>query len=256
MLNRFFPHMYDSPDKGQVMGGLSFGVVPFLLLPFTLTVLVFDTGDIGPRLVLEYIYIAVNFILLLSIFRPYLADSWLNVTVYPKRFLGVCLGATALIGAIYGGITWAAIAGLFDKADTVALGILPMAGVELMLLPGDFVLEGGILAVAALVLAGPFITACMFYTTAFAPVCVGGHRFAAYLSVAALTALPRIITYFTVWGGWKEPQLFLAQLPIHWLACWTYQKTDTVWAPIFTHAAANALSCAVLYGLLHFGYIS
>lgn len=256
MLKRLFPHMYDSPENGQAVGGLTFGVIPFILMPFTLTMLVWDTAAIAPRVVLECIYLIINFIFLFAIFRTYLQDSWLNVTVYPKRFWPVCLWAAGMIAALYGGVTYAAIEGLFDKAEITALGILPMEGVELMLLPGDFVLSGGIPALAIAIILGPVITACMFYAPVFSPLCVSGHRFLAYLAVAVLTAVPRFITWFTIWGGWKEKELFLFQLPIHWLACWTYQKTDTIWAPIFTHAIANVLCCGLLYGLQLMGYIT
>lgn len=256
MLKTLFPYMYDSPEKEQAISGFCYALVPFVLMPSILTLLVIDTSEPGPRMVLECIYLIANFFFLLSIFRTYLADSWLNVTVYPKKFWSVCIGAAALITAIYGGVTCAAFLNLFDKAGTAALGILPMEGLELLLLPGDFVLFGGIIAVVIAVVLGPVITACLYYATVFAPLCAAGHRIWAYLAVAAMTAAPRILTSLTFWGGWKEKELFLFQLPIHWIACWAYQKTDTIWAPIFIHAIANALSCGILFALQAIGYIS
>ena len=107
----------------------------------------------------------------------------------------------------------------------------------------------------SLSLVGPVITAGLFYATAFAPLCVAGHRFGAYIGVAALTALPRLITASTFWGGWKEGLLYLTQLPIHLIACWTYQKTDSVWAPIFTLAIGNAFACVTLFVLHYIGIL-
>lgn len=256
MLKKLFPHMYDSPEARQAVGGLCFGAVPFVVLPFTLVLMVLDSPDVGPRVVLECIYMAINFIFLLSIFRSYLADSWLNVTVYPGRFFSACLIAAAGILCFYGAVIYAALAGLIERGNLAALGMLPMPGIELMLLPGDFALVGGVVGTAFLILLGPFITALLYYATAFAPLCVAGHRIGCYLAVAVLTAIPRIITYFTIWGGWKEWDVYLFQLPIHLLACWTYQKTDTVWAPIFTHIIVNTASCAILWGLQFLGYIA
>ena len=126
-----------------------------------------------------------------------------------------------------------------------------MVGIELMMTPGSLLLNGGIPAAVVLVVLGPVITSCLFYATAFAPICTAGRRFWAYAAVAALVAVPRIVTYFTVWGGHKEVALYLAQLPIHFIACWTYQKTDTIWAPIFTLAITNIAVCAML-GILYF----
>ena len=256
MLNRLFPHMYDSPERNQTLAGLTYGVVPFLLLPVSLTLLVFGVSATRPYVILEYFYQIVNIIAVFVIFRSYFQDSWLNVSLYPKKFWAVCLGAAFGICCIYGGYVVSGMMGLLPQGNLAVLGTMPMAGVELMLLPGDFILlDGGIVAAIFLTLLGPVITAGLFYATAFAPLCVAGHRFGAYIGVAALTALPRLITASTFWGGWKEGLLYLTQLPIHLIACWTYQKTDSVWAPIFTLAIGNAFACVTLFVLHYIGIL-
>lgn len=248
-MNRLFPHMADSPESAQAMGGLSYGIIAFVVLPFTFTLFFFQRNPDEVYVVLEFLYQGLNCAMMIAIYRSYLRDSWLNVSIHPKKVLGVSLGAAAVIAGFYIVIAAAVALGLSGQAGLLFLGALPMTGIELMLLPGDFALLGGIPAMLVLVVLGPITTSCLFYATAFAPVCVSGRRWLGYLSVAALLAAPRFITYFTVWGGWKEIPLYLAQLPIHALACWTYQKTDTVWAPIFTHGMANLLCCGVLYAM-------
>ena len=44
-----------------------------------------------------------------------------------------------------------------------------------------------------------------------------------------------------LWRGNAEYVVvaFVLQLPMHWIACWTYQKADTVWAPIAALAIFN-----------------
>ena len=248
-MKSFFPHMYDSPENNQVVGSLSYGIVAFVVLPFTFTLFFFERNSEQVYVVLEYIYQGMNAAMMLAIFRAYLRDSWLNVSIAPRRVLGYALGAAGVILGLYlEFLKWAA-AELFESAGTVFFGALPMTGIELMLLPGDFALFGGIPAMLFLVVLGPVLTACMFYATAFAPVCASGRRTLAYFAVAVLLAVPRVITSFTVWGGWKEGALYLAQLPIHWLACWTYEQTDTVWAPIFTLTFVNLLSCVILFAM-------
>lgn len=254
-MKNLFPHMYDSPETGQSVAGISYSTIPFVVLPFTLTLLTIGSDDHRVYMGIEYVYQAINFAAMFFIYRTYLRDSWLNVSIYPKKVLSVSLGAAAVIAAIYIESFFGGYREIYPRASTVFFGILPMTGIELMMLPGDFLLFGGIPAAVFLVALGPVITACLFYATAFAPLCAAGKRFWAYISVAAMLAAPRIVTYFCVWGGWKELELYLAQLPIHLLACWTYQKTDTIWAPIFTHAMANAFCCAMLYGLQLTGII-
>ena len=251
-MDKFFPHMYDSPETGQVVGGITYGVVPFLVLPFTLTLLTIGVKDAAPYVWLEYLYEIVNFTALFAIFRGYLRDSWLNFSINVKGVLGTCITAAGMILCLYAVYMHAFFDELFPKASTVFAGALPMVGIELMMVPGSLLLNGGIPAAVILIVLGPVTTACLFYATAFAPLCVAGKRFWAYVSLAVLLAVPRIITYFTVWGGHKEVSLYLAQLPIHLIACWTYQKTDTIWAPIFTHAIVNLAVCAML-GLLYLG---
>ena len=248
-MNKLFPQMYDSPETSQAVGGLSYGVVAFVVLPFTFALFFFAGSSDNVYVGLECAYQLCNFAALFCIFRTYLLDSWLNVSIAPKKVLGVSLTAAAVIAIFYAALGCFRLLSESDCAWTLWMGTLPMTGIELMLLPGQFLLYGGIWASLILVVLGPITTACLYYATVFSPICAAGHRFAAYLAVAGITALPRIITYYTIWGGWKEIPLYLAQLPIHWLACWTYQKTNTVWAPIFTHAIVNALCCCTLLAL-------
>ena len=254
-MGKFFPHMYDSPEPNQSVGGFTYGVVPFLVLPFTLTLLTIGIKDTAPYVWLEYLYQAINFTAMFVIYRSYLRDSWLNVSINVRGVVLTCLAGGFAILCLYAGYVYAAFFELFPKAETVFFGALPMVGIELMMLPGSLLLNGGIPAAVVLLVLGPITTSCLFYATAFAPLSVAGKRFWSYIAVAALVAVPRFVTYFTVWGGHKEVALYLAQLPIHFIACWTYQKTDTIWAPIFTLAGVNLIVCAMLGGLYYCGLI-
>lgn len=254
-MSKLFPQMYDSPESVQVVGGLSYCSVAFVVLPFTLSLFFFDRTSAPIYPLVEAFYQIVNFGCLLFIYRSYLADSWIHVGVAAKKVMGIALSAVAILAAIYAVLAYAGICGTSESSWIAFMGVLPMTGIEMMMLPSQFVLESGILAVLVLVFLGPITTACLYYATAFAPLCSAGHRLAAYLAVAGITAVPRFITYFTVWGGWKELPLYLAQLPIHLIACWTYQKANTIWAPIFTHAIANILCIGGLFLLRFAGYI-
>lgn len=254
-MSKLFPPMYDTPETSQSIAGLSCGLFSFFLLPFTLTLFFFDWNPHQVYMGLEYLYQGINFGLMFYVFRTYLRDSWLNVSIAPRNILGVSLGAAAVIFGICAFYVGAGYFGLIPQANVIVLGAMPMTGFELMMLPGDLVILGGIPAMVFLTVLGPVITACMFYSSAFAPLCGSGKRFGAYAALAILLAVPRIITSFAIWGGWKELPLYLTQLPIHLIACWTYQKTDTIWTPIFTLAIANLCSCILLFVLQLVGII-
>ena len=40
--------------------------------------------------------------------------------------------------------------------------------------------------------------------------------------------------------------LYFAQLPIHLIACWSYKKADSIFAPILVLTIANLLACVRL----------
>ena len=66
---------------------------------------------------------------------------------------------------------------------------------------------------------------------------------------ALVLALPRLANALTFWVPEEEMILYFAQLPIHMLACWAYQKTDNIWTPIVLHAVVNLFGC--LFFLYH-----
>ena len=255
-MNKLFPPMYATPETSESVAGLVCGTISYFLLPFTLTLFFFAKNPHQVYMLLEYFYQLVNFGLMIFVFRTYLKDSWLNVSIAPRQILGVSLGAGAVIFGIYAFYVVAGYFGRISEANVIVLGAMPMTGVELMMLPGDLVLLSGIPATVFLTVLGPVITVCMFYASVFAPLCGSGKRFGAYVALAIVLAIPRLLTSFAVWGGWKELPLYLAQLPIHLIACWTYQKTDTVWTPIFTLAIANLFSCILLFSLKFMGIIA
>ena len=91
----------------------------------------------------------------------------------------------------------------------------------------------------------PFSICILFYCLGFAPVC-NKKPWLAYLCVVGLTLIPPIINIL-----WRDEVVlslcgFLVQLPIHLLACWSYQKTDNVWTPILSLSVTNLMLSIVL----------
>ena len=106
-----------------------------------------------------------------------------------------------------------------------------------------------IFGTVALSVFAPISICALFYCLGFAPVCY--HKpWLAYLCVAAITLIPPVIDI--LWRGEAAFVLggYLVQLPVHLLACWSYQKTDNVWTPMLSLAITNLIASILLPILL------
>ena len=142
------------------------------------------------------------------------------------------------------------IVGFTDNA-WLAYGIFPLAEMELLMLSIDVVYFNPLVGLLCMVILAPIAVSCMYYAVCFAPVCTN-RRWVAYLLMALYLLLPRLLNAVSFWYLAEEIPLYLVQLPIHMIACWSYQKTDTIWAPICSLAIVNlitGLGVIVLYVL-------
>jgi hypothetical protein len=111
--------------------------------------------------------------------------------------------------------------------------------------PAWVIAQAPVVGTVCFAILTPFAVAGMFYATAFAPVCCK-VRWLGYLTVAVLLLLP--VGFKILWRGDAvfTMIIYLVRLPIHWIACWSYQKTSNIWVPIGTLALVNlgtALMC-------------
>lgn len=106
---------------------------------------------------------------------------------------------------------------------------LPIVELDVFAFPRDWVQDVPLWATLCNLLLTPVTTACLFYATGFAPT-ANRKPWLAYLVVALVLLFPRACNAFNFDSLSIELILYLAQLPIHWAACWAYQKTDTIWA--------------------------
>ena len=89
----------------------------------------------------------------------------------------------------------------------------------------------------------PLTVSCLLYGCVFAPMCVK-KPWLAYV-VTIVLALAQKLMIFACFHSYEEQiALFWLQLPMHLIACWSYQKTDTIWTPIAVHMIANLIFCA------------
>jgi hypothetical protein len=124
-------------------------------------------------------------------------------------------------------------------------GMLPISTADTYCLASNVVYYNPVFGTLCMVLVAPFITCGFFYASVFSTVGYW-HPLLAYPATALALALPRIASACLYWDPRGEMILYFAQLPIHMLACWAYQKTDNVWSPIILHILINLISSAMI----------
>jgi len=248
-MKNLFPIMIDRPEKRNLICGVFYCLIAFWTLPFLL--LLFMQGSFDNPVTLAWgdiAYHIINFIISLSIFHRYLAESFINVQADFKNILTIALvagGMMCLLMLFH-------IIGYFLTGSELlwfaAFGTLPVAEVELFVFSSEVVRQVPLAGILCMTILTPVSISCLFYATAFAPAACE-RPWLGYLLVVLLLAFPRICNGLTYWYPMEELQLYLLQLPLHLLACWSYQKADTIWAPIIALSMTN-LATAVLQLLL------
>ncbi len=248
-MRKLFPSMIDRPENANIICGIFYCILAFWTLPFLL--LLFMQGSFRNPVTLSWgdiAYHIINFIIALTIFRHYLAESFINVQADFKNILTVALVAGSmmcllmLIYMIGYLVTGSELLGL------AAFGTLPVAEVELFVLSSEIIRQVPLFGILCMTILTPVSISCLFYATAFAPAACN-KPWLGYLLVAVILAFPRVCNAVTYWTPTEELLLYLIQLPLHLLACWSYQKADTIWAPIISLSITN-LAASLLHLLL------
>lgn len=226
--------MLDQPDKYAVGGAAAYGLFSYVLIPFVLYwVSLGFHGDDRFRVYGQLAHHGINFFMMLSLFREYLRDAFWTVREDSKAVLQ----AVTLCLIVPAGNT-------FFGAGRL-LGALPIGEIDILMYGSGFLSLSPVIAGIVYVILAPVSITCMYYAVGFAPVCYK-KPWLAYVVVALVLAIPRVINSILFWPAAEEFAIYLGQLPIHLLACRAYHKCDTVWAPIFCLMASNLVSCLYL----------
>ena len=242
-MNNLFPSMNSKPEKIQIFALIPCWLWVFVLFPMFLPFVglgVWDMHEISTWL--DIVYHVANGLLLLMIISSYLKEDWFMVTTDARYYLkhvaltvGLILGAElVLMGLLFaGGLDFGFM-----------LEFLPVAEMSVSHTPLYLIDLQPIFGTIALSVFAPISVCALFYCLGFAPVCYR-KPWLAYPCVAVLTLIPAIIDLF--WRGENALELtgYLVRLPIHLLACWSYQKTDNVWTPIASLAITKLLMSVV-----------
>ena len=241
-MKRFFPIMNDEPEKGMHFALLAYWVFAFGVMPSWMPL--FGDGywnNIPVISWFEIIYHVLNGLVMVFMLKTYLADSFLNVQLDPKGFLKI-VGLSALVMLVLA-------AGLHSFYGYVMVDFYPISEMVVAVTAGYLVEVQPIFGTICLSLFTPFAVVGLFYATGFAPVC-RRNRWLGYLVVTLVLAVPCALDILWRGDAVRVFTAFALQLPMHWIACWTYQKADTIWAPITTLALFNL--GASLLGVLRF----
>jgi hypothetical protein len=222
----------------RALGGIPYWFFCFFLFPFFIQMSTIGSSGQTYEIWLEIGYHVLNFVLVLFFFLPHLRESFLMVQVRTKEvlktafFCGLTLALYKIVITYIltasGNTVWANAAFgsmITNESDllfysTAVLGFQPLWGT------------------LWLSLLAPVTVSCLLYASVFATTCAS-RPWLAYPLMAGTILLIRLSMAFCLWPLEEEMAIYVVQLPVHMLACWSYQKTDTVWTPIFLHFFSN-----------------
>lgn len=239
-MKNLFPEMTESIEKGYIFCIFAYWLVCFVVFPFLIPVLAYGLWEnTGVMVWFDCVYYAVNGCVMLMILGSFLRDSWFTVQLNPKNIIGTTAIASGLM------ILWVLISmfilTLRFEQPLFVWNIFPISQMGVAMTPGLLVEGNPVFGTLCLTVLVPVTVCGLFYVTVFGPVCCN-HGGYAYTAVTLLLILPSAFDIF--WRGDLEFEIltYLFRLPVHLLACWSYQKTDTVWAPIFSLGTCNLLT--------------
>lgn len=237
--------MIDRPERPTVLASIAYAVIAFYSFPFLLLLMrqgLFTNNTVTA--VMEMVFHAVNFLVSFCIFRQYLSDSRLTFLADKAFFKTVAAG----VGLMFAWVLYLFfVFGIWSSHLVSIMGFsaLPLAESDLFTLSSGLIELSPFWGTLCMVLLAPFSTTLLYYATAFAPMACR-RSWLGYAAVALYATFPRLCNGLTFWDPVTELVIYISQLPLHLIACWTYQKTDSVFAPIATIGAANLITCLIL----------
>ena len=221
-MNKIFPSMFSKPEKGYIFALIPCWLFVFVLLPMYMPLLGMGLWEEWETSVwLEIGYHVLNGIIMLALMSSYLKDEWFMVSADAGYYLKhVALTVGLILGTV---LLWTAMLFLCGFPFEYIQEWLPVTEMSVSHTSLFLVQLQPVFGAITLSVFTPISICALFYCVGFAPIC------------------------------YHKPWLtgYLVHLPIHLLACWSYQKTDNVWTPIFSLAATNLLLSIVLPLLLH-----
>lgn len=249
-MDKVFPPMCSKPEKIQIFALIPCWLWAFVLFPMFMPFLglgIWEHAEISVWL--EIGYHVANGILMLVVISGYLKEEWFMVTTDVSYYLKHILLTVGLIMVA----ELMLLGNLFFCGINIPSMLECLPAVEMFVshTPLYLIELEPIFGTIALSVFTPFSICALFYCLGFAPICYQ-KSWLAYLCVAGITLIPPIVNILWRGDAWFVLGGYIVHLPIHLLACWSYQKTDNVWTPIATLAITNLLLSLFLPMLIPF----
>ena len=239
MNKKIFPQMLSMPEKITIFTLIPCWLWIFVLFPFFMPFAGFGLWNVEESGAwLDIFYHVSNGILVLFIIGGYLKEDWFMVTIDARHYLkhaaltvGIILVVEfALLMCIH----------IFGFDITAMLESLPITEMPLSQTSLLLTSTKPVFGTIALSLFSPITICGLFYCLGFAPIC-NKKPWLAYLCIVVITMIPPAINIH--WRGEVALSLcgYIISLPVHLVACWSYQKTDNVWTPLISLAITNLI---------------
>lgn len=251
-MKNLFPQMMEVPDARTLAGGIPYWVFAFFFFPAILTLATGSAQGEEYIVWIEIGYHIINFVVIILFFFPYLKDSFLILQINTKEVLctaGLCAVIIVVLKVMILFLSLYCGNGLYSDA---AFGSFHTSETDLLLFSTVVVGSQPLWGTLCFVLLAPITTSCLLYASIFAPMCER-KPWLAYLLMAFMCLIKHLLMSFCLWPIEQEMAIFLVTLPVHLIACWSYQKTDTVWTPIVVHTLSNltmSLLSLIIMGIL------
>lgn len=242
-MNKIFPSMNSKPERVRVFSLIICYLWVFVLVPMFMPFLGAGLWEDRESIAwLEIAYHVANGLFMLILIGSYLKDEWFMVTTDVRFYLKhIALTVGLIVVTEAELISALTLCGL--DMDALREG-LPVVEMMISHTPPALLQDKPVLGTLALSVFSPISICTMFYCFVFAQVCYR-KPWLAYVCIAVVALVPPVADI--LWRGNARFMLgtYIVQLPIHLLACWSYQKTDNVWTPLISLAITNLLASLV-----------
>ncbi len=220
-------------SSSETLSGIVYLAVQLFVLP---NILYWCNAQAGYPLndaEINFTFYFINFMAMLLIFRSFLGSSLQQFTRHPI----VVLEAVILGLAAYYACTFCtariidALAPGYSNYNDEAIFAMSRGNAFLMLI-GTVVLV-------------PPVEECMYRGLVFRNL-YGKNKIAAYVISILVFAIIHILGYIGKYSPLELVMAVLQYLPAGLCLAWSYAKADTIFAPIFVHAAINYITIRTL----------
>jgi hypothetical protein len=168
-MEKHFPRMMNSPEKGTGFAAFVYGMACFFSVPYLLLLFMHQMMyDAQVMCWVEIGYHVLNFIVVISLYRQYLADSVFEAKLDWKRNAEIVAICAIVIVGFY--IALMQIFPLISGREMALVleSMLPMTEMDLFWSGTSVVVTNPLWGTLCMVLITPFVTVLIYYASGFA----------------------------------------------------------------------------------------